>query len=172
MKAMADHGNPQMEDTESVESIHALLSVETGARDAVTGNRRTATKLKAVIAASTALAAATILTVVARGARRGGDSLAMEDQGALSRKFSNQFDCDDGFNDWRSAWSDDKKHWCCHNEGRGCQFDVVSHDVPYSSVRPNHGSYIILYHIVLYYDIVSYCIILYYLVICCCIIFS
>lgn len=31
------------------------------------------------------------------------------------------FDCDAGFSDRATAWSDAKKTWCCTNLGRGCQ---------------------------------------------------
>merc|ERR550534_1744334 len=30
------------------------------------------------------------------------------------------FDCDAGYADWQSGWSDMKKEYCCENYGRGC----------------------------------------------------
>jgi len=30
-------------------------------------------------------------------------------------------DCKGGLNNWKNAWGPEKKAWCCHHEGKGCE---------------------------------------------------
>jgi len=43
-------------------------------------------------------------------------SLAEEDESVEEM----DFDCNDGFSNWRRGWSGAKMHWCCMNEAKGC----------------------------------------------------
>merc|ERR1712224_998426 len=31
------------------------------------------------------------------------------------------FDCQEGLERWRTGWSDEKRRWCCEDQGVGCQ---------------------------------------------------
>lgn len=42
-----------------------------------------------------------------------------------------EFNCDTAFNNWRAAWSDAKKMWCCRQAKRGCVDANVTTSEPF-----------------------------------------
>jgi len=102
--------------TTTITSTSTYTNTTATTRTTVTSTTATATSTTATTLTDTAPNTANVSAAL----NLQTPGLLDADSAGLGYESQVEFNCDTAFNNWRAAWSDAKKMWCCQRTQRGC----------------------------------------------------